>query len=45
MGTRNGIIIIEMISERAIHIQMDVYLCFIDYDKTFDMYNYIFGND
>lgn len=35
---------IEMISERAIHIQMDLYPCFIDY-KTFDKYNDIIGKD
>ena len=35
-GTRNAISMVRMISERGIEIQKDVYMCFIDYTKTFD---------
>ena len=35
-GTRNAIFMVRMISERAIEMQKDVYMCFIDYTKAFD---------
>ena len=35
-GTRNAIFIIRMMSERAIQMQRNMYLCFIDYSKAFD---------
>ena len=35
-GTRNAIFIIRMLTERAIEMQKDVYMCFIDYEKAFD---------
>ena len=35
-GTRNAIFILRMIAERAIEMQKDVYVCFIDYTKAFD---------
>ena len=34
-GTRNAIFIVRMISELAIEMQKDLYLCFIDYTKAF----------
>ncbi len=35
-GTRNAILMIRMLSERAIEMQKDLYMCFIDYTKAFD---------
>ena len=35
-STRNVIFIIRMLSEPAIEMQKDLYLCFIDYTKAFD---------
>ena len=35
-GTRNAIFILRMLSERAIEMQKDLYVCFIDYTKAFD---------
>ena len=35
-GTRNAIFMIRMLSERAIEMQRDVYMCFIDFTKAFD---------
>jgi hypothetical protein len=35
-GTRNAIFILRMLGERAIEMQQDLYLCFIDYQKAFD---------
>jgi len=35
-GTTNAIFFIRMLSERAIQFQQDLYLAFIDYQKTFD---------
>ena len=35
-GTRNAIFIVRMLSEKAIEMQKDLYLCFIDYEKPFD---------
>ena len=35
-GTRNAIFMVHMLSERAIEMQKDVYMCFIDYTKAFD---------
>ena len=36
LGTREGILNLRMIIERALEIQQDVYICFIDYTKAFD---------
>ena len=33
-GTTNAIFLLRMLSERAIEMQKDVYLCFIDYEKN-----------
>ena len=35
-GTANAIFTLRMITERAIEMQRDVFLCFIDYEKAFD---------
>ena len=35
-GTRNAIWMVRMLSERAIEMQKDLYMCFIDYTKAFD---------
>ena len=36
-GTRNAIFVLRMITERAIEMQKDVFICFIDYYlKAFD---------
>ena len=35
-GTANAIFLLGMISERAIEMQRNVFLCFIDYQKAFD---------
>jgi len=35
-GTRNAIFMIRMLSERAIEMQRNLFLCFIDYSKAFD---------
>ena len=35
-GTRNAIFVLRMISERAIEMKKDLYICSIDYTKAFD---------
>ena len=35
-GTTNAIFLLRMMSERAVEMQRDVFLCFIDYQKAFD---------
>ena len=35
-GTRNAIFVLRMLSERAIEMQKDLYICFIDFTKAFD---------
>jgi len=35
-GTTNAIYILKTLGERAIEMQQDLYLCFIDYTKAFD---------
>ena len=35
-GTRNGIFVVRSITERAVEMQKDVFVCFIDYTKAFD---------
>ena len=35
-GTRNAIYILRTLSERAVDMQNDLYLCFIDYTKAFE---------
>ena len=35
-GTANGVYMLRTLIERALEVQKDVYLCFIDYTKAFD---------
>ena len=35
-GTRNAIFMMRMLSERAIEMKKDLFVCFIDYSKAFD---------
>jgi len=35
-GTKNAIFVLRILSERAIEMQKDLYVCFIDYTKAFD---------
>ena len=35
-GTRNAIFTLRMLSERAIEVQRDLYICFVDFTKAFD---------
>jgi len=35
-GARNGLFILRMLSERAIEMQGDLYVYFINYEKAFD---------
>ena len=35
-GTRNAIFVVRMLTERAIEMRKDLYLCFVDYEKAFD---------
>ena len=35
-GTRNAIFVLRVITERAVEMQKDIYMCFIDYAKAFD---------
>ena len=35
-GTRNAMFMMRSIAERAIEMQRDLYVCFIDYTKVFD---------
>ena len=35
-GTRNSIFVLRVITERAVEMQKDIYMCFIDYAKVFD---------
>ena len=35
-GTRNAIFMLRMLTERAVEMQKNVYVCFIDYTKAFD---------
>jgi len=35
-GTRNAIFVLRMLGERAVEMQKDLYVCFIDYVKAFD---------
>ena len=39
-GTRNAIFSLRTLMERAIEVQNGLYLCFIDYSKTFDKVKY-----
>ena len=40
-GTTNAISNMRMLSERAVEMQKDVYLCFIDYEKAFDTVRHV----
>ena len=35
-GTRNAIFILRMLTERAIEVNKDLYICFVDFEKAFD---------
>ena len=35
-GTRKAIFVLRVITERAVEMQKDIYMCFIDYVKAFD---------
>ena len=35
-GTREGIFSLRILSERALQMQKDVYVCFVDFEKAFD---------
>jgi len=35
-GTRNAVFMMRILTEKAIEMQKDVYVCFIDYSKAFD---------
>ena len=35
-GTRNAIFTLRVLAERAVEMQRDLFLCFIDYEKAFD---------
>ena len=35
-GTRNAILVLKMLMERAIEKQKDLYMCFVDFEKAFD---------
>ena len=35
-GARNAIFVLRIITERAVEMQKDIYMCFIDYPKAFD---------
>ena len=37
MGIRNVIFVLGRMSERAIEKQKDIYACFLDYSKAFDI--------
>lgn len=36
-GTANAIFALRMVTERSIEMQKDVYMCFVDFEKAFDM--------
>ena len=40
-GTRNAMFIVRMMAERAIEMQKDLYLCFVDYEKAFDKVHHL----
>jgi hypothetical protein len=40
-GTRNAIFVLRMITERAVEMQKDVFMCFIDYSKAFDKVKHV----
>ena len=35
-GTKIAIFVLRVITERAVEMQKDIYMCFIDYAKAFD---------
>ena len=35
-GTRNAVFTLRVLVERAIYVQKDLYICFVDYEKAFD---------
>ena len=36
-GTRNAILVLRMIIERSIEVLKDLYLCYVDFQKAYDM--------
>ena len=36
-GTRNAIFVLRMIIERSIEVLKDLYLCYVDFQKAYDM--------
>ena len=40
-GIRNATFILRMLSKRAIEMQKDLFVCFIDYEKAFDNVTHI----
>ena len=36
MGTRDAILVLRVMNERSIQHGLDVYICFVDYEKAFD---------
>ena len=40
-GTRNAIFILRMLMERAIEVNKDLYVCFVDYEKAFDRVKHV----
>ena len=36
MGTRDAILALRVMNERSIQHGLDVYICFVDYEKAFD---------
>jgi len=41
MGTREGISVMRILSERSIEHNQDIYACFVDYEKAFDRVNWV----
>ena len=40
-GTRNAIFKLRMITERCVEMQIDVYMCIVDYAKAFDKVQHV----
>ena len=39
-GTRNSIFALRNLAEKALEVNQDLYLCFVDYEKAFDKVKY-----
>ena len=35
--TRNAIFVLRILAEKTLEVNQDLYLCFVDYEKAFDM--------